>query len=140
MLLEVPELDTNPIWEQDKVDGDAMLKICNSDAARKLKDKWTELADVGVFSDSFADNFSHSKMSSDFFTSLDKSIGAEEVESNYATCRDKVAEFVAARSLYRNLRPNEGRAKVVAHAMDVVQQLEAKLPARLGLLMNEVSA
>ena len=71
----------------------------------------------------------------DMFKKLDNDLGMEQTEEHHQAIKDKVAEFVAARSLWRSLRPTEARKSVCASARKIVIELGGELPTKLALLL-----
>ena len=125
------------LWEADVVDEKLLLEKCNSEDAKVLKEQWQALCDVGWFPSyykaSFGPNLSLEK---ELFAMLDRDLGLEDISAVHEECRNKVSEFVAARALYRPLRPNEQRPKVVETAKQLVKSFGGILTPKISLLFG----
>ena len=82
---------------------------------------------------SFGPNLS---LEEELFAMLDHEIGLEDISAVHQECKNKVSKFVAARVLYRPLRPNEQRPKVVETAKQLVKSLGGILPPKISLLFG----
>lgn len=130
------DLETSELWDAEAIDETALLELCNCPAARDLREQWQALVAWGDFAAEFAEAFEAVPLRDAFFDKLGQQANLEELNYKYKVSRDKVSEFVAIRALYRPLRPNEQRPRVLSSARQTIKDLGGELPAKLGMLLN----
>ena len=102
-----------------------------------LKKQWQALRDAGEFPSDYKASFGPNlSLDEELFAMLDRDLGLEDISAVHQECENKVSEFVAARALYRPLRPNEQRPKVVETAKQLVKSLGGMLPQKISLLIG----
>ena len=87
----------------------------------------------GNYNASFGPNF---PLKEELFAMLDRDLGLEDISAVHQECKNKVSEFVAARALYRPLRPNEQRPKVVETAKQPVKSFGGILTPKISLFFR----
>ena len=129
-------IDTEALWAADVVSEVHAIDICNSEAAKALKAQWQTLSEAGEFPSDFKADFENKCLPADLFTQQDSLLGLEATMEKFQSCSNKVGEFVAIRALYRALRPNEQRSKLISSAKATIAELGAVPPSKCGLLLG----
>ena len=125
-----PKLQLDAFYATDDLNVAEINSVTNSQLAMDYKAAWTPLVNAATARDRFFSEVDVPKYKPAVETALNK---VEEkyshADAQYAVCKHKICELVAARALARPLKDSE-RKKAAKKASSIIATLDGELPTR----------
>ena len=126
------------IWASPEGKEQEVLAVVNSTAATEMRTHWGTLVNLKEGLRTFLDTFPVPRFNyvQDALDRVNKDLGFNAIDAQYAVVRDRICELSAGRAWARPRGRDEAEAAVLAKAVNTVKLLEGTLPATLAELIG----